>query len=324
MRKEKRRISPKNNGITLIALVITIIVLLILAGVTLVALSGNNGILQRATQAQSEQADATVKEAIALAWSEYQIEINDTTGTVVENKTKIASTEQVTIQGQEENYLATPSMSFFAFLKDEKGYIDENGVVNVKALTGETLSKGNGVDGVDVYVIEQQENAYILKYYGENGEETILWEINTDNNVSTYPEATPESEFTVVSGGKYNGNYGIKQTDIVIIGLENQTNYHSTYYLPEGTSGEIVIPKTIKDTTVGALIANKGFFKNCYDLKRIVIPNSVTYMSEDIFSGTSNLEEISFPEGINPSLQISQNKWGARDGVKILVENEEI
>ena len=39
----------KNNqkGITLVALVITIIVLLILAGVTLAALSGENGILVR-------------------------------------------------------------------------------------------------------------------------------------------------------------------------------------------------------------------------------------------------------------------------------------
>ena len=41
------------RGITLIALVITIIVLLILAGVTINALSGENGILKRATQAYS-------------------------------------------------------------------------------------------------------------------------------------------------------------------------------------------------------------------------------------------------------------------------------
>ena len=35
----------KEKGITLIALVVTIIVLLILAGVTIAALSGDNGIL---------------------------------------------------------------------------------------------------------------------------------------------------------------------------------------------------------------------------------------------------------------------------------------
>lgn len=47
----------KQSGITLIALVITIIVLLILAGVSLSITVGENGILQKATSAKidSEQ-----------------------------------------------------------------------------------------------------------------------------------------------------------------------------------------------------------------------------------------------------------------------------
>ena len=49
------KVKAKNNkGITLIALVITIIVLLILAGVTIAALSGDNGILKRATEAKEQ------------------------------------------------------------------------------------------------------------------------------------------------------------------------------------------------------------------------------------------------------------------------------
>ena len=40
----------KNRGITLIALVLTIIVLLILAGVSIAMLSGDNGLLKRAGQ----------------------------------------------------------------------------------------------------------------------------------------------------------------------------------------------------------------------------------------------------------------------------------
>ena len=39
---KKRKIEETNNGITLIALVITIIVLLILAGVTIATLMGDN------------------------------------------------------------------------------------------------------------------------------------------------------------------------------------------------------------------------------------------------------------------------------------------
>ena len=43
----------ERNGITLIALVITIIVLLILAGVTIATLTGDNGILGKATNKYS-------------------------------------------------------------------------------------------------------------------------------------------------------------------------------------------------------------------------------------------------------------------------------
>ena len=57
----------KNNqkGVTLIALVITIIVLLILAGVSIAMLSGENGILTSATKSAAASAIADAKSAIA-------------------------------------------------------------------------------------------------------------------------------------------------------------------------------------------------------------------------------------------------------------------
>lgn len=54
------------KGITLIALVITIIVLLILAGVTIAMLTGENGILKKATGAVSDTEKATAEEAIKM------------------------------------------------------------------------------------------------------------------------------------------------------------------------------------------------------------------------------------------------------------------
>lgn len=54
------------KGITLIALVITIIVLLILAGVSIAMLTGENGILNKATTSVSETAIAEAKEAAQL------------------------------------------------------------------------------------------------------------------------------------------------------------------------------------------------------------------------------------------------------------------
>ena len=59
MQIAKKHLKP-NKGITLIALVLTIIVLLILAGVTIAALSGPNGILTNATKAREDNAKAEV------------------------------------------------------------------------------------------------------------------------------------------------------------------------------------------------------------------------------------------------------------------------
>lgn len=58
-----------NKGITLIALVITIIVLLILAGVSIATLTGNNGILTKATEAKDISKTAEEKEQIGLAYN---------------------------------------------------------------------------------------------------------------------------------------------------------------------------------------------------------------------------------------------------------------
>lgn len=59
----------QKKGITLIALVITIIVLLILAGISISMLSGDNGILQKATDAKELTGVGQEKETIALAYN---------------------------------------------------------------------------------------------------------------------------------------------------------------------------------------------------------------------------------------------------------------
>ena len=64
----------KINGITLIALVITIIILLILAGISIAMLTGENGILTKAIMAQDETKKAQYKEEIQIIIMEKRIE----------------------------------------------------------------------------------------------------------------------------------------------------------------------------------------------------------------------------------------------------------
>lgn len=86
MKKTKK---SKERGITLIALVITIVVLLILAGVSIAMLTGDNGILTQASKSKTLSEISAVKEAVALKKNE--IEINENTGN--SNTVKVYGTE---------------------------------------------------------------------------------------------------------------------------------------------------------------------------------------------------------------------------------------
>ena len=68
-RKTEKKLRFNQKGITLIALVITIIVLLILAAVSIATLTGQNGILTRAQDAKTQTGVAEEKEAIGIAYN---------------------------------------------------------------------------------------------------------------------------------------------------------------------------------------------------------------------------------------------------------------
>ena len=64
-----------NKGITLIALVVTIIVLLILAGVSIAMLTGDNGIISNSQKAKSNTLEAQAKEEISMALNSIKTEV---------------------------------------------------------------------------------------------------------------------------------------------------------------------------------------------------------------------------------------------------------
>lgn len=69
----KEKLKAK-NGITLIALVITIIILIILAGVSISLVLGDNGIITRAKEAKSTYSQEAVREKVEMILAEYAAE----------------------------------------------------------------------------------------------------------------------------------------------------------------------------------------------------------------------------------------------------------
>ena len=87
------------KGITLIALVITIIVLLILAGVAIVSLTGENGVLTRASDSKNKTDEEEEKEAIAIAYN----------GAITESKGESVTADALNSQFSQNGTSATAS-----------------------------------------------------------------------------------------------------------------------------------------------------------------------------------------------------------------------
>lgn len=198
-----------NKGITLIALVITIIVLLILAGVSIATLTGENGVLTKATKAKEQQSHAQVKEAISLAYTEYQMMLSTGSKEEVKPLAKVASRE-VTKIAQTTSQNKIPG-TFMEFLQEKK-YINESGVVKTEELLGSKAALGNGSGDKDVYKIEEQENKWVLNYYDTKGEAEELWSTGIKTkNYSIYVTENSSDGIFLIDNNK--GEFSFSQEE---------------------------------------------------------------------------------------------------------------
>ena len=71
-----KKVKISTSGITLISLVLTIIILIILAGISLNLILGENGIIKRSSSTSRQTSIAWEREMIELAKAQIQIENN--------------------------------------------------------------------------------------------------------------------------------------------------------------------------------------------------------------------------------------------------------
>ena len=154
----------RKEGITLIALVITIIVLLILAGVSIAMLTGQNGILSQAQNAKNKTELSSEKEQIKLA---VQASITKNPDTLEITKTNLEEGIQEQL-GNNREFETTDNQdgSFIVNLKnpDKMYYVEETGKViaeenMLKISTADELkafrdnvNNGNTYEGWYVYL----------------------------------------------------------------------------------------------------------------------------------------------------------------------------
>ena len=129
-----------NKGITLIALVITIIVLLILAGVSIAMLSGENSILGRAKSTVSANEIGEGKDQVALTWNAAYADYLDKyyTGKLGENVTLLSLFKAEIAKLPKDKFTAEVSSD------DKKVTVTSKSDSNVKAEADITITDTTG------------------------------------------------------------------------------------------------------------------------------------------------------------------------------------
>ena len=122
------------KGITLIALVITIIVLLILAGVSIAMLTGPNGLLTRAEEGQISSVEGRVRDAVAAAVSDARIRKYQDSDNIE------SATGNITFGDIEAELKATMGENDFIITKVTDNSFTVKDASGKKALNGKTMT----------------------------------------------------------------------------------------------------------------------------------------------------------------------------------------
>ena len=170
LNKENCIKSNSAQGITLIALIVTIVVMIIVAGVTINMTVGENGIFAKAVKAKEMQEVAEVKERLELKQLDARLSLGGKSMTL-------------------ENYLK--------YLVDQ-GMIDESDIED----TADSNTKTILVDNQYIYTVREKEDGTIeLEYEGKAGK--LLPKIKSVSTKVTTSSIEVKVDATRVDGGEY-------------------------------------------------------------------------------------------------------------------------
>ena len=241
-RKITERIKEK-KGITLIALVITIIVLLILAGVTIATLTGENGILTRASEASEQTQIGEEKEAIGVAYNGVMADTegNGVNATDLQEELRNNGYNNATVTDNGDGTLTVTFESGNKYTIDSTGNI--TGPTNgeeTPPITGKTDGSYDSNKGVNTPKIDEEKGMQLVKY----DEETQTWVEDTTKSEYSYEEQTGTTE----NGGTSKW----ANAKVTINGVESYFVWIPRYAYKIDSENQTIDVKFLKDTGVEA------------------------------------------------------------------------
>lgn len=303
----------KQRGITLIALVITIIVLLILAGVSIAMLTGENGILNQTNKAKIETRGSTVEEIVKIWKSEKKME---------KYSSETAKTEEEMLQNLlEDKYVFEEEIN-----RREKIITIGDRIIDYNILTEleDDEANTNLKTMILVYEVEENEEAVLpCVTYGEYYDFTVDWGDGT--GIDTVNSSNIETNIRHIynAGGKkeikINGKFEIMDTSewmpvarkqlkeikqwgvtgIIKIRLGNiNKDDYNIERISEPSKSSFNVLENFKINNASIISLPERLFQNATNLKELQIQglSNLSKIHSDLLKNTINLEtiEVSF------------------------------
>ena len=289
----------RGNGVTLIALAVTIIVMLILAGVTISTLTGNSGITTKASKAKTKSYLANIKEEYELYLSEKRMDDEYDLDTLYANDKTIRYEGNEVGSGITEicSSIKKGDEKKFEIIKGKIYYVSQDKkVIPIAVELGFSINPyeitDNGVlrsSAMNLYLVDNNGKLDLSEYEGKI--KTI--EAGAFSKVEIESGITPLSSIVLPKGittiGDDAFSYNTSLTSIKIPNTVTTIGKRAFYGCTNLTS--IEIPDSV--TYIGDYC-----FWNCNRLQKIKLSKKIQTINQGLLEGCSSLTEIEIPEGV--------------------------
>ena len=238
------------KGITLIALVVTVVVLIILAGVSINAVLGDNGIIKKANQAASVTKEAEVKEAINRTILEFYL-TNDYETLEDFLKAKVTEGKIDSVTKNADGTLTVKKGEYSVTVENKtnsSGGSSSGGSTGGETQTPEITigeakvvanSDGTGSAITDVASVYLGNTLYITFSHSITGGTTVV--------DKTIPYAvTKNGTYTFTVTGTVNGKSYTKNVSVTVNQFKDVYEYMQTNTKVTYSDGEVWIPEGFK------------------------------------------------------------------------------
>ena len=262
------------KGITLIALVVTVVVLIILAGVSINAVLGNNGIIKKANQAASVTKEAEVKEAINRTILEFYL-TNDyeTLEDFLKAKAEDGSIDSVTKNA--DGTLTVKKGEYSVTVENKtnsSGGSSSGGSTGGETQTPEITigevkvvadSTGTGSAITDVASVYLGNTLYITFSHSITGGTTVV------DKIIPYA-VTKNGTYTFTVTGTVNGKSYTKNVSVAVNQFKTAKDYVAANVEVTYPDGKVWIPEGFRISTDAAETVQGGIVIEDKDLNQFV------------------------------------------------------